>query len=799
MRGLFFRRLGLAGLVLSMVTGATLSAVVMVDGAYAQSSAIVVEGNRRVDADTIRSYFKGRDAAATDEALKALYATGMFQDVRVTPSGGRLVVQVVENPVINRVAFEGNTKLKDDQLSSEVQSKPRGTLSRPIVQSDVQRVVEIYRRIGRFDVTVEPKVVDLPNGRVDLIFEIKEGLKIGVKEVRFVGNRAISHYRLKDVIKTSESGLFSFLSTTDIYDPDRVEADRDLLRRYYLKRGYIDARVVSATGEYDAARGGFVVTFTIDEGDQYRVGAVEVISNVRSVPAPLVQSRVKVSQGDVFNSEAVEKSVEDMTIEAARQGYSFAAVRVRPDRHDENRSVGVTFVIDEGQRFYIERINVRGNSRTRDYVVRREFDVSEGDAYNRALLNRAERRLKNLNFFKSVKISEEPGSAPDRVVVNVDVEEKSTGEFSISGGYSTADGMIGEVSVAERNLLGRGQYVKLSASFGQRTRGFEVSFVEPYLMDYRVALGLDAFIKQTLASDYVSYDSRTIGGNARLGFQLREDLSLQARYSIYQQELTLPGYLNDCMTSPAAPVNGGAGVTLANACFVNGESSLAIRRELAQGAVITSLVGYSLVYNTLDNNRNPTAGWMAELKQDFAGVGGNVNFIRTTGDVRKYYEVVSDIVGVLRVQGGHIAGWNGDLRSLDHFQMGPSLVRGFAPNGIGPRDMTTLTQDALGGSMYWGVSVELQSPLFFTPKDYGLKVAVFADAGNLLDYRGPTTWNVTGETLTVTDDNTVRTSVGAGLVWDSPFGPMRFDYAFPLTKGANDRVQQFRFGGGTKF
>src|SRR6266446_1368553 len=359
------------------------------------------------------------------------------------------------------------------------QSAGRGR-DHPLVQADTARIVEVYRRSGRFDVHVEPKIIELPNNRVDLVFEITEGVKTGVKLIHFVGNRFYSSYRLKDIIKTSETNLLlSFLQTADIYDPDRIEADRELLRRFYLKHGFIDVRIVSALAEYDPNRRGFAVTFTIDEGEQYRVGTVDVQSAIRPLDPALLRVKLRVYPGDVYNAEAVDKTVEDMTIEASRQGFAFATVRPSATRDAPTYTVNLLFTVSEGQRAYIERINIRGNTRTRDYVIRREFDVAEGDAYNRSLVNRAERRLKNLSYFKSVKISTEPGSAPDRVVLNVDVEEQSTGEFSVSGGYSTADGFLAEVSVAERNLLGRGYYAKTSVQYGQYTRGAQVSFVDP--------------------------------------------------------------------------------------------------------------------------------------------------------------------------------------------------------------------------------------------------------------------------------------------------------------------------------
>ncbi|MGB8043563.1 MAG: outer membrane protein assembly factor BamA, partial [Pseudolabrys sp.] len=616
-RGLAIGCLILGGILI----GASCVTIASSGVAVAQTSSIVVEGSRRVEAETIRSYFKpgpgGRlGPEQEDAALKALLATGLFSDVRISHSGNRLVVTVVENPVINRVAFEGNKKAKDEQLSAEVQSKPRGTLSRPTVQADVQRIIEIYHRSGRFDVSVDPKIIELPNNRVDLVFEIKEGEKTGVKDIRFVGAKAYSSGRLKDVIKTSESNWLSFLQTTDIYDPDRVEADRDLLRRFYLKHGYADVRIVSAVGEYDPAKKGFVVTFTIDEGSQYRVGTIEVLSNVRAIDPSLLRSQLKLSQGSVYNADLVERSVESMTIQAARNGYAFASVRPRGDRNFETKTINLTFVVEEGARAYIERINIRGNTRTRDYVIRREFDLGEGDAYNRALIDRAERRLKNLNYFKTVKITNEPGSAPDRVVVNVEVEEMPTGEFSVSGGYSTADGLIGELSIADRNLMGRGNYAKAGLTYGQHVRGVDLSFVEPFFLGYRMAAGIDLFARQNLANNYVSYDSQTIGTNLRLGFALTEEIAFQPRYTFYQQKITLPWNLNNCQFSSNASINGGAGVNPQNeaglvpgqidttvnvpfGCYADGEASMAVRKELAAGPVNVSLVGYTVSYNTL--------------------------------------------------------------------------------------------------------------------------------------------------------------------------------------------------------
>ena len=858
----------MAGMLLAVAFGvASGSAFAEPAETSANASAIIVEGNRRVDADTIRSYFRVApgehiDAAKIDSALKALYASGLFQDIRISHSGNRLVVIVVEAPVIDRLVFEGNSKIKDEQLTQELQSKARGTLSRAMVQADVQRIIEVYHRNGRFDVQVVPKIIDRPNNRVDLIFEIREGEKTGVKSIIFVGNHAYSDYRLKEVVKTSTSNFLSFLQSTDVYDPDRIEADRDLIRRFYLSHGYADVQVVSAVGEYDPAIKGFIITFTIEEGLQYRFGSVEVQSNIRSVDSESLRHVLRMRRGDIYNSDAVEKTVEDVTVDIAKHGYPFATVRPRGDRNPQDRTISVIFLLDEGARAYIERINIRGNTRTREYVIRREFDISEGDPYNRALIDRAERRIKGLNFFKNVKITNEPGSAPDRVVINVDVEEQSTGDFSVMGGYSTADGFMAQVSISERNLLGTGRYGKASVTYGQYIRGAELSFVEPYFLDQRLSGGVDLFARESLSSPYLSYGTETFGTNLKLGVPLSENLSFQARYSIYWNEINLVSSLNDCNNVNPNFVNSfptvnainaatGAGVLGAaypgfaaalaggaqnNCLFTTAgvgspifEASLPVRFELAQGGYLTSLAGYGLTYNILDNNKHPTNGILISFGQDFAGLGGDAKYIRSVVDFRSYYEVIPDLVGILHLQGGDMLGLtncpadtcangNGYVRMLDDFKMGPNLIRGFAPAGIGPRDITSATaNDAIGGTKYWGASLEFQYPFYFLPKDAGIRGAVFVDSGSEWGYKAETSFPANGEVngaittsngttflcgncaMQFTDSAMPRVAAGGSIIWDSPFGPLRFDLAYPILKQPYDRTQFFQFGGGTRF
>jgi outer membrane protein insertion porin family len=798
--------------------------------ALAQS--IVVQGNRSVDSDTIKGYFVDGDHAS---AVRKLKDSGMFSDVRVSQSGGRTVVTVRENQNqqrINRVAFEGNSKIKAEVLAPEMRNKTRGTFSQSNIDADVAKLREIYRYGGRSDATITARTVPLPNGKIDVVYTIKEGDKTGVKSINFVGNQVYSSGRLRDQMETTEMNFMSFLKTSDVYDPDKVAADLERVRRYYLKNGYADFRIVSTESVYDAAQKGYVINVVVDEGPQYRIGGINVESRLAEVDGNSLRDRIRVSPGDIYDGTLVEKSVEGMSKEAARRGYAFNQVRPRGNRDMASRTVNLDFIVEDGPRVYVEKIVVRGNTRTRDYVIRREFDMTEGDAYNRVLVDKAERRLNNLGFFKKVRITNEPGSAPDRVIVNVDVEDQATGSFSISGGYSTTDGLIGEVSVSESNFLGRGQFARLALSGGTRARGVEFSFTEPYFLDRRIAAGFDIYHKQTDASRYSFYENWVTGATVRFGLPITEEITFSPRYSLYQSRIRIPndaktGLYNDCTVPIPGKTPGTPGAPALDAthnCLTNGEASLALKE--AAGTRLTSMIGYSLSYNTLDNMKNPTSGILAELRQDVAGLGGDSRFVRTTGDVRVYREIFDRFVGIARMQGGHITAFGGkDLRIVDNFNLGPSLVRGFAPGGIGPRDVSpgiNSRANAIGGTKYVGGSLEVQFPFFGLPRDLGLKAAVFADAGALWGYEGRTNFATyagyaagtpcvampaktaplykQGGCITVGGDSTkIRSSVGASLIWNSPMGPIRFDFARALSKDKADVTQFFRFSGGTSF
>jgi len=796
---------------------------------------IVVVGNKRGDTEMIRSYFAGTSAAEVQQGVEALRASGRFSSVSASRQGGQVVVRVAENNIINRVAFEGNSKLKTDTLQPEVRTRSHSAFSPQVAEADVARLAEIYRRSGRAAAKVSYRTVDLPNGRIDVVFTIVEGDKTGVKEIKFVGNEVYSTRRLVGLMDTTEMNFMSFLKTSDVYDPDRIASDLELVRRFYLKNGYADFRVVSSDARFDPAQGGYIVTVVVEEGPQYTVSSVDVESHLPDIGTQSLKSVLRVSAGDVYNGDAVEKSVEALTREIAKKGYAFTQARPRGERNPANRTVAIRFVLDEGPRVYIERINIHGNTRTREYVIRREFDIGEGDAYNRVLIDRAERRLNGLGYFKKVKITNEPGSSPDRVVLNVDVEDQATGNFGVSGGYSTTQGFMGEVSISENNFMGRGQAVRLSLEAGQYARGVTFSFTEPYFLDQRIAAGFDLFAKKQDAYNYQIYASTSVGGTLRFGIPITDEISLSPRYSIYNTSIWIPNTLNRPYDDCSQPIPGvtplpagdfqsilGPASPFVN-CQSNGEASLAIKQ--ARGNRLTSLVGYTLAYSSIDNYKMPHNGFLGSLSQDVAGLGGISRYVRTTGDLRYFKEMpfLDDVVGIIHVQGGNVFGYGGyKPMVMDNFNLGPSLVRGFAPGGIGPRDWNPFTYrgNSLGGTDYAGISAEIQFPIWGLPKDIGLRGALFADAGSLWHFAGQTNFSsnlptIPGVTciapyaapmfgqgtcvLPQGDTNKIRSSVGASLLWQSPMGPIRFDYAVVTSKANTDVTQRFRFSGGANF
>jgi outer membrane protein insertion porin family len=739
---------------------------------------IRIEGASRIEPETVRTYLKLApgdtwDAAKADQSLKQLFATGLFADVRIEPRGSTVVVIVTENPIVNRVAFEGAHAVPRQTLESEVQLKPRSVFTRARAQADLARILDLYRRQGYFAAKVEPKVIELEQNRVDLVFEVTEGAVTKVASINFTGNRAFSDDQLRKVISTSQSGMLDFLKSNVVYDPDRLNLDRELLRLHYLKNGYADMRVVSATADLDREGKSFFVTFTLEEGVLYRFGAIAVQTSVQGIDTDALRNQVLTRTGEVFNGAQVEKSAEQMTLKLAALGQPFARVRPKIDRDAAQRVISVTFVVEEGPRLYVERIEIRGNIRTKDHVIRREFRVVEGDAYNALLIDRARSRLIALGFFKRVEVKREAGSAPDRVVLAVDVTEQETGELSFGVGYSSAEGVIGDIAYVERNLLGNGQYLKLKLSGSTSRLQADISFTEPRFMGTRVAAGFDLFHKEQDLTDTSSFKLRTSGGALRLGFPVAENWTGGVNYTLTRKQIYDVG---DAASLAIKEAVGGPGK--------------------ASNTYYTSSLGYSLVFDTRDKVRNPTRGIYVSTAQDLAGLGGDVRYIRSVAEARGYYAVTDGVTLAARAVGGSIGGWGGDnVRLLDLFYKGGESVRGFQPAGYGPRDQLSANRDALGGRNFYTTTAEVRFGLPYVPEELGLRGALFADAGSLwgLSKAAGVVPGATGGA------HAVRVSAGAGLIWDSPLGPLRADYAIPLLKQPFDKTRPFSFGQGGMF
>jgi len=738
---------------------------------------IAVTGNQHVGADMIRSCLENPagklDADALDAGLKKLYATGLFADVTIVRQNGTIVVKVVENPAIGRIAFEGNKKVKDADLKKALQSKEGGPLSRPLVHDDVMRLAEVYRQRGYFEAKIDPQTIKAKNGREDLVFAIREGDKLAVRQIAFAGNRAFSDNKLKGAVKSGATNVLSFLLDNDIYDADRIDNDRDLIRRFYLAHGYADVRVSSSAAWSDDKKG-VVLTFEIDEGPQYRFGKIDIASTLSTVDASALRQYLHMQSGDVYDAGAVEKTTNELGIALAGRGEPFAAVVARPDRNPARHVIDVVYAIDPGKRLYVERIDIHGNVRTRDAVIRREFDFGEGDPFNRALLDRAERHLKGLGYFKSAKITPRAGSAPDRLILDVALVEQDTGNFGISGGYSTSDGWLASISISERNFLGTGDIAKASVTYGQYARGVDLAFTDPWFLGQRLSLGGEVFDRETLANANQSYNSALYGGKVTVGTPINEQLGVGWNYSLYNQSLSL---------APAL-----------------GTASLPVRQAAAAGPLWVSSVGIGLTYATLDDFKNPTSGVRAQTNNDVAGLGGAVRFARNTNDVRYYHQLGGDVVGMVRAQSGYVTPWGGEpLPLLDGFFGGPQLIRGFAPNGFGPRDIAPgTTQDNIGGNVYWTTSAELQAPMPAVPADANLKVALFSDVGSLWanGASGVSSLSTLTPAQQIANARSPRASVGASLIWDSPFGALRVDYAYPVAKQPYDVTQRLNFSAG---
>ena len=753
-------------LFVASIFWATAAVAQDVDGPSVQR--INVEGNQRIEESTVLSYMVLREGqpysqAQVDQSLKTLFATGLFADVQIQQSSGIVTVKVVENPIINRIAFDGNSKVSNKTLDEEVQLKPRMVFSRAKVQADVQRVLEIYRRSGRFAAQVEPKTVQLGQNRVDLVFEINEGPTTGVSRIIFIGNKVFSDGTLRDKITTGESVWWNFLQSNDNYDPDRLTFDREQIRRHYLSEGYADFRVISGVAELAPDRSGFYITFTIEEGDKYNFGKVEIDTKLKEIPVAELQELIRFEGGEQYNAELIDKSVDALTLAAGTKGYAFVDIRPRVRRNKEDKTVDVVFKVEEGPRVYIERINIVGNSRTLDKVIRREIRLVEGDAFNRVLINRSRSRIRGLGFFKKVEVTEEPGTAPDRTVLNVEVEEQSTGEFSVSAGFSSADSVVGAVSLTEKNLLGRGQFLRLQVSLSSIRQQIDLRFTEPHFLDRNMSAGFDLYNTHSVF-DESNYEADIRGLGLRLGFPLSEFGRLGLRYTLRQDDVRITG--------PAGDVE--------------------------QGVTLLSSAGFTYAYDEKDDPIEPKNGVDLTWSVDAAGLGGDKQYVRTELNANWFKRLwLDDLILNVAVSGGYILAFGDEtLSTNDRFFKGGGSFRGFKTSGIGPRDIASAgTPPSVGGEVYGIGTIELRVPNFL-PEELGIKTAVFTDVGTVGMVADKP---VCGIVTCIADDMALRASAGVSVYWNSPFGPVRLDFSQILNQEDYDQTESFRFSAGTKF
>ncbi len=783
-------RLSVIGVLvlLALTLAPVLSPATFSRPAYAAAvSGIVINGNQRVEDETILSYMQlgvgdQFDSEAVDESIKVLFQTGLFRDVSIDRSGSQLVITVVENPLISVVNFEGNSEIDDDTLAKEVEVRERMIFTKARVASDNRRILALYQKQGFYNVSVVPKMIRLPENRINLVFEVNEGGKTYVRQINFEGNNSFSDGDLRDVIATKKRNwLFFFLRNTT-YDADRLQYDKELIRRYYLKNGFADVQVLDASAQYSGSEeGGFIINFAIEEGPRYTVADVAVNIGDANLEPDKLRKVVKTGVGDSYDASKVDKSVEKLTLEASNQGFVFAKVEPKVDRDPANGKLNITYDITEGPRTYVERIDIVGNDRTLDRVIRRELQLYEGDAYNRTLVERARRRLTALDYFSSVEFKEEPGSAPDKVVLVVEVVEKSTGQISFSIGYSTVETVIGQVSLSERNLFGRGLQAKIDTSLSFKKQSVNLSVTEPYFMGKPIAMGFDVFANASDNKSTSSYQSKQIGGALRTGFRLDEYSSLSLKYLIAGREVS---GIDDAVSSP-----------------------MVISQE---GKSWKSAVSATYTYDDLDNPNKPSSGLRAQLETELAGLGGDAQYASVEGHAWYFIPFMDEkVVLKLEANAGHIQSLGNDVPLQDLFFKGADSFRGFARSGLGPMQRgNDDTLDAIGGQTYAIGTVEVNFPLGI-PEEWGIEGAVFSDFGTVFgtdaitEATGNGNCNAPGKTgvldCTVFDSMNLRASVGAGIIWTSPFGPLRLSATYPILKEKTDDTEIFQFSIGTRF
>ncbi|MBS0236069.1 MAG: outer membrane protein assembly factor BamA [Proteobacteria bacterium] len=748
-----------------------ISLLAPIESAYSAQkiTEIRVEGVERISAGTVEAYLPLHQGEIysdekADQAVKALYNTGFFADVQVGEHGGILTIKVKENPLVNKIAFEGNHKVEDADLLHAITMTERSIYSTSQVQSDLQKLFTLYRKHGRSGVQITPKLIQLDQHRVNLVYEIDEGGRSYINNIVFLGNKRFSNWRLQRVIASKEKMWYRFFSSVDTYDQDRVALDQELLRRFYMERGYADFAINSVRTEAAPGHQSYIMTFALYEGEEYTHGSPKIESAIKGLDTKALEQFITFSEGKTFDITQVEETVDRITNYLGDHGYAFADVDYRVNKDAQKHQASITFTINETYKVYVNRINIKNNTRTLDKVVRREFRIAEGDPYNISKIQRSRQRLQNLGFFKSVELRNVRTQNADRLDIDVEVEETSTGSINFGAGYNTMDGPLAMVALSETNFLGKGQQVDINASKAQRALDLSFGFTEPYFLDMPLAAGFDIFSTSKDRVRESSYKIRANGGVLRFGYELTEYLYHGIRYNLKQE----------------------------NIFDVSSDASALIKSQAGKNTV--SSVGHTLTYDRLDDRADPREGYILKLTQDLAGVGGQTHYFESKITAAYYYPLYKkDVIVGITGKAGHILPWNGEkIRLSDRFFMGSDEVRGFAIAGVGPRD--TASGDSLGGHTFYVSNLEVSFPLGL-PEELSVRGVAFADAGSLFGLSLKP-----GESkANIVDDRAIRTSAGLGIIWNSSLGRLRFDYGWPITKGKGDKSEHLRFFIGTNF
>ena len=759
----FINRFFLASVLFTTIIVGLLSHTNSSWGDAGKITSIEVLGTQRIDPETVISYSNLKvgdqsDPDKLDTALKILFKTGLFADVDFVKVGEKLVINVIENPVINRVAFEGNKRIESKDLELELQLKPRLVFTRTKVQQDIQRLLTLYRLSGRFAAQIVPKIIKLEQNRVNLVFEIDEGPLSKIRNISFIGNKDFSDAELSSIIHTKEYAFWRILTSTDTYDPDRLSYDRELLRRFYLNRGYVDFKVLSAVAELTPDQKDFVVTFSIDEGERYKFGKMSLTSNLKGLQEKQLSSYLITREGDWYTAKAVNETIDSISDQLGVLGFAFVKVRPVSDRRQKERIVNLNYTISKTRRVFLERIDIEGNLRTLDKVVRREFDIVEGDAFNISKLRRAKRRIRNLGFFAKTNVKRVMGKSEESTIIKVQVEEKSTGEISFGVGFSSLDGPLANVGIRERNLLGRGQDLNFNFQGSASRQEFKIGFTEPYFMERRLSAGFDLFQVTTDRQTDSSFDERKAGGSLKLGYVLGRDLSQSLKYQLKKTEIR----------------------------NVDETASTLIKEQ--EGTNTVSQISQTTVLDKRDNRYEPKDGYVVSLTNELAGLSGDTQHLRTRIKTGYFVSLFEDKVLAFIAESGHIIGIDQDVNIGERFFLGGQTVRGFSNSGIGPRD--GITNDALGGNTYYAGSIELRFPLGLG-EELGINGSLFTDVGSL--------WSLDRDSSDILDSSGARASAGFGVSWATGLGLMRVDFASALLKEDWDETEFVRFSFGTRF